>query len=282
MKIVALDEKKLPEWAGVVPEELFVDQMLGKSRQHAAGILFMDEVAGAICWEENELSWELQSIYIIPEYRRLGLGSELMESLAARMRKKGIKKLNISYVGEEELVMLLPFLIHCGFAMETIDVSVGVTDVQTGQARLEKLRYDKKIGRYKKLSELTPKEGKICDQWMQTTLGVHIDAYEGVQPASYVILDGIQVIGILLFRQVEDVLRLEYCRVKKEAIIRVVPLLAKAIADLGEQYPGDTRIEMILSNEYARNIYSRLIAGKTENAAICCGSYTPAVYAAAE
>ena len=280
MKIVELNEKILPEWAGTIPKELFIDLMLKKSRHYAAGIVFMDEIAGAICWEENETFWELQSIYIFPEYRRLGLGSGLLEYLAARMKIKSCRRLDISYYGEDELVMLYPFLVHCGFWMETVEVSVGVTDVQTALKCLEKQRCDKKIGRYAKMSELTAKERQICDLWMLRTLGVHIDAYESEKPSSYVILDGINVIGILLFREVENILRLEYCKVRSEAIVRVIPLLAAAIADLGVQYPKDMGIEMILSNEQAVNLYSRLVSGKTEQATVCCGYLTPVVYAA--
>lgn len=278
MKIIELNKAILPEWAGTIPEELFIDLMLQKNRYFAAGVTFMDEIAGAVCWEESEAAWTLRSIYVFPEFRRLGLGTELMDYVTNRMEKKQGRTMTVSYYNDDDLVMLSPFLTHCGINMELVELPAGSTDVQTVAQHLQLKNLEKKIGRYSKLSDLTQKERQLCDSWMLGNLGVHIDAYENVKPASYALLDGRNVLGILLFREVDEVIRLEYCKVKSEAIVRVIPLMALAAENLSRQYAGKTKLEMILSSDQAINLYSRLIGGATEKTSICCGYYIPNKY----
>ena len=179
--------------------------------------------------------------------------------------------MTVSYYNADELVMLSPFLTHCGINMETVELPVGRTDVQTVAKNLESIKFEKKIGRYSELNKLTERERQLCDSWMLDNLGVHIESYENAKPASYVLLDGRNVTGILLFREVEQVIRLEYCKVKSEAVMRVIPLMGLAAGNLSRQYAGDTRLEMILSSDQAINLYSHIVGGAMEKTSICCG-----------
>lgn len=275
MEIKELKQNLLPEWAGAIPEELFVSLMQGKKNRHAAGARFLDEAAGAICWEENEAGWTLQSIYVFPEYRRLGIASELVAHLSDRMQKEKSKLLTMTYNDEEELVMLEPFLIHCGFRMETMTMPLGVTLLSTVQKRLEDPKLPKKVGSFARLHELKQRERLLCSQWMEKNLQESIDSYATAAPSSYILLSGSQVDGILLFGQSGNVLSLDYIQFRSSAIARVLPLLSIAVRDLSKAYPPDTRIEMLLSNERAVNLFSRLTGSGMEAVTIHHGSFTP-------
>lgn len=275
MEIVNLNKTILPDWAGTIPEEVFIHLMQQAPGYYAVGITFMNKIAGAVCWEEEDGSWELQSIYIFPEYRRLGLGSELVAVLAERMATKSCNLLTVAYEEEDERITLQPFFTYCGFRMEPVEMMVGITDVGTVRKRLEDPRLVRKLGRCLRMHQLTSRERRLCDQWLMKVMGEHVDAYEVKKPASYVIFDKESVAGILLFSEEEDVISLDYFKVRSDSAVRVLPLLATAASDLHRQYPPDTRVEMILSNDHVRSLYARLTEGVTEQEMICCGYFSP-------
>lgn len=275
MEIQELKQELLPTWAGAIPEELFVSLMQGKKNYHAAGARFLDETAGAICWEENEAGWSLRSIYVFPEYRRLGIASELIAQLSARMQKENSKLLTITYNDEEDLVMLEPFLTHCGFRMETITMPLGVTQLSTVQKRLEDPKLPKKVGSFARLHELNKRERLLCSKWMEKNLQESMEPYATAKPSSYILLNESQVDGILLFGQAEDSLTLDYIQFRSSAVARVLPLLSVAVRDLSESFPPDTRIEMLLSNERAVKLFSHLTGSDIESVTIHHGSFIP-------
>ena len=273
MEIIDLNKKILPKWAGVVPEELFVELMMERDNRFACGVTFMDQVAGAVCWEENGAIWKLQSIYIFPEFRRLGLGSELIHELEKRLWNKKGKKLTVTYGDEDELVMVSPFLTYCGFEMEEVDIPEGITTLEGILEGLKSNGILDKTGKCTRLYQLTAKDRNVCRALILKELGENMDNYLFRKPASYAVMDQNEVIGLLLFREEGDHLVLDYCKIKRASAARMLPLFAAAANDLSSKYPPDTKVSMILSNEAAVNLYSRLVGNTYQDATLINGCF---------
>lgn len=273
MKITDLNKENLIEWAGSIPEEVFVELMMGNPHYHGAGVTFMDQVAGAVCWEENQSVWKLQSIYIFPEHRRLGLGSELMDYLFEKMEEAGCNKLIVNYENDGERITLQPFLRYNGFDVDYLEMDLGRTNLQTIWERLKPFRLAKKLGTYSKICELKGLEKEICEQWMFKKIGEHVEEYDGTKPFSYVIINKMKVAGILLLKEQEGVISVDYFKIKEHSVTRALPLLAAALEDLCKQYPMDTEMEMVLTNEKAVNLYLRIAGENIEKTTECVGVY---------
>ena len=57
MELIRLQRDTLSEWAGFIPEELFLELMRSGRHLYAVGVVFKDEPRGAVCWEEKEREW---------------------------------------------------------------------------------------------------------------------------------------------------------------------------------------------------------------------------------
>ena len=276
MEIIQLKQESLSEWAGFIPEELFLKLMRGGRHLYAVGVTFKDEPQGALCWEEKEREWVLQSIYINPEYRRLRLGSELVAHLSDEMKKKNCEQLTVSYEQAGERESLTPFLRRCGFMIETMELPLGVTTLEMVIEALKKHdAFRKKSGRIRTLDQLSKRERYLCNEWLLQEIGESISSYVQELPASHVLMKEDEVTGILLFSEQQHTISLDYCWVRQDCMASFFPLLAVAANDLYGHYPVDTRIEMILSTEQVQSLYLRLLGEEREAVILCKGHFLP-------
>lgn len=276
MELIRLQRDTLSEWAGFIPEELFLELMGGGRHLHAVGVTFKDEPAGALCWKENEKEWVLQSIFIHPEYRHLRLGSELVAYLSEEMKQKNCEQISVSYEQEGERESLTPFLRRCGFMMETMELPLGVTTLEKVIEALKKYdAFRKKKGRIRPLYQLSKRERYLCNEWLLREIGESIRPYVQECPASYVIMREDELTGILLFSEQQHAISLDYCWVRQDCMTNFLPLLAVAANDFYGQYPTETRIEMILSTEQVQSLYTRMLGEERETAILCKGHFSP-------
>ena len=275
MEILQLKQESLSEWAKFIPKELVEEWMYGRHPLYAAGITFQDEPQGALCWEENEKEWVLRSIYIHPEYRRMRLGSELVVYLSDRMKEKNCRQLTVSYEPEGERVTLTPFLDHCGFLVESMDIPVGVTTLGQVIASLKEHNAFQKKGRIRRLGELLKQERYICSEWLFHQIGEDLRPYVKDHPSSFVLMKEDEVNGILLLNELNDSISLDYCWVKQESAASLLSLLAVGADELYKHYPENKQIEMILATDQAKKLYSRLLGEVSEQMILCKGYFEP-------
>lgn len=276
MELIRLQRDTLSEWAGFIPEELFLELMRGGRHLYGVGVTFKDEPQGVLCWEEKEKEWVLQSIFIHPKYRRLRLGSELVAYLSEEMKKKNCEQLSVSYEPAGERETLTPFLRRCGFMIEAMELPLGVTTLEKViEVLKEHDAFRKKKGRIRTLDQLSKRERYLCNEWLLQEIGESISSYVQERPASYVILKEDELTGMLLFSEQQQGISLDYCWVRQDCMVNFFPLLAVAANDFFGHYPGDTRIEMILSTEQVRSLYSRLLGDEKEQIVLCKGHFSP-------
>ena len=275
MKLVVLDQKVLPDWAGFLPEETFIELMNGRRHMYAMGVEFFDEPQGAMCWEEKENEWILNSIYIHPKYRRLGLGSELIAALSEKMKNKNCQDLSVSYEQAGDRETLTPFLCRCGFMMETMELPLGVTTLADAIASLQEHHAFKKKGRVKSFVQLSKRERYLCNQWMSEEIGERITSYIQESPSSFVLLKDDEIAGMILLSEQQKTISLDYCWIRQDSTASFLSMLAVAANDLYAKYPVETPMEMILSTDQADQLYTRLLGGKRAQITLCKGSFSP-------
>ena len=275
MELIRLQRDTLSDWAGFIPEELFLELMRGGRHLYAVGVTFKDEPQGALCWEEKEKEWVLQSIFIHPEYRRLRLGSELVAYLSEEMKKKNCEQLSVSYEQAGERETLTPFLRRCGFMMETMELPLGVTTLADAIASLQEHHAFKKKGRFKSFDQLSKRERYLCNQWMSEEIGERITSYLQESPSSFVLLKDDEIAGMILLSEQKKTISLDYCWIRQDSTASFLSMLAVAANDLYAKYPVETPMEMILSTDQADQLYTRLLGGERAQITLCKGSFSP-------
>lgn len=278
MRLIPLNQTTCMGWAQFLPEEIFVDLIRGDRQVHAVGIEFMDEPAGAAGWEEQDNAWVLRNIYVLPGYRRLGLGRELLAHVVTRMREEDCERLSVSYEQEAwgEKAALTPFFVNCGFLMEQISLPLGVTRLDTAIAALQKMNAFKKKYRFRVLEELSTRERYLLNEWLLEKTGDRLSRYLATSSDGCIAMRDGEINGVLLWSRSDEAIRLDYCWVSREQKHLFLPLLAY-VADLlrTECETSDPDIEMVLSTEQAMQVYTRLLGDTATigSDTFCTGEY---------
>lgn len=289
MGIELLNQTTYAKWAQDLPEEIFIELMRGCRGVHAIGVTCQDQPCGAACWEEQDTAWVLRSIYVLPAYRRQGLGRGLLAYIAKQMSGEG-RCLTVSYECEpgRDNLALLPFFKSCGFQMEVMEIPLGITDLETVRMALQERGAYKKMAALRPLGELTTREKHIFNEWLIDKTGEHLSRYLASDAGGCAVMRDGELYGAILYSIYGTRVRLDYCWVNGEYKQLFLPLLAGAADELGrrltcdpalpadqgdmkEDIKEDIKIEMILSTEQALQVYTRLLDSDMEQTILCMG-----------
>lgn len=273
MKIISLEQNSISDWEEFLPEEIVTELMRTDCDMHAAGVTFLREPQGAIAWEEKGDEWLLHSIYISPRSRRLGLGSALVSHVTEEMADKDVERLSVSYDPQGERVTLTPFLINRGFMVEPYELTLGVTTLKEVTASLRKYDDFQRSRSCRPLHQLSQSERELCGQWLLEKTGESIRHYLKKSPESFVLMRDHTVAGMMLFRDQSGVISLDYCWISPDVSEGFLSMASVATDSLNDCYPGNTRIEMVLSTGQAEKLYSHMLGEKREHIMICKGHY---------
>lgn len=275
MKIVPLNYRILADWARFLPESVFVGLMQENPRLRAAGVIFLQEPQGAVVWEEREEEWILESIYVARKARRLGLGRALLAHLSGELARSKCPRLTVSYVQQGERRALTPFLLKCGYRVETYEVPLGAVTLGTVRRVLEEKHILQRAGGTKPLYQLTGQENLQCREWLFQKTGETLYRYIGKDPASFLLMREGKIAGVALLSREAEAISLDYCQIAAGREQELFLLLADAVCDLSTQNREDVRIEMVLSTAQAQSLYEHLFGEARETVTLCKGSCVP-------
>ena len=281
MRLIPLNQATCAGWAQVLPEEIFVDLMRGNRQVHAVGVTFQEQPCGAACWEEQDMAWVLRSIYVLPQYRRLGLGRELVTYVAGQLLTEEGRHLTVAYEGKPDgdSRALMPFLTSCGFMMERVELPLGVTDLGSVRDALQRRNAFQKMGGFRTLDELTTREKHLVNEWLIDRTGDRLSRYMGASANGFAAMRDGELYGIVLYSGHGASTRLDYCWVDRVHKQILLPLLAAAVGELCTRLDGKTeayasaKIEMLLSTEQAIQLYLRLLEADIELAVLYVGEW---------
>lgn len=271
MRCELLSPGELTDWAACIPQELFVELMNGREGIYALGVWFLGEAQGALVWKEDGQSVALESIYIRPQARRLGLGTALIRRFVRETRSEE-REIFVSYVEEGERCLLTPFLRDNGFFVDTVAFPAGtVTLRQLNEELLPQLRTNRSGVR--PIWQLSVREQGVCEKWLKEQLDLPMQPYLSAEPASFAAIRGGEVQGAVLLRRQEKGIALDYCWIMQSNPIVLAKLLAYAIEHLDELYAPETMVRMTLSTTQAQALFERLFGQTEEMSCFCSGIY---------
>lgn len=271
MRCELLSPGELADWAACIPQELFVELKNGREGIYALGVWFLEEAQGALVWEEDGQSVALDSIYIRPQARRLGLGTALIQRFLREIRTEE-REISVSYVEEGERSLLTPFLRDNGFFIDTAAFPAGaVTLRRLNEELLPQLKTNRSGVR--PICQLSVRERGVCERWLKEQLDLPIQPYLSQEPASFAAIRGGEVQGAVLLRRQGEDIALDYCWIMQSNPMVLAKLLACAIEHLDEFYAPETRVRMALSTAQAQALFERLFGQTEGKTCFCSGIY---------
>lgn len=271
MKCELLSPGELAEWAACIPQELFVELVNRRGGHYALGILFLGEAQGALIWADNDQGVLLESLYVRPQARRLGLGKALVQRFLREVRQGG-RRITVSYVEQGERRLLTPFLQDSGFMIDRVDFPAGAVRLRRlTEDLLPQLGTDR--SGIRPLYQLSARERSVCEEWLQEQLGQPLKPYLVTEPASFAAMKNGEVWGAVLLRRQGEEMNLDYCWIRQSNPMVLAKLLACAIEHLDALYAPETVVRMTLSTAQAQTLFGRLFGQTEEKTSFCNAAY---------
>ena len=263
MRYRSLEEMNKEALRKLFPPELMLPISRGDLKGGVA--CFAGEPAAAAAWrrDKEEGYGELLSFYVLPEARRLGIGSALLSAVIKEMGEDHRKGISFRYSEYADRTALTPFFNDRGY--ETV-----VQEMPLGRLTLGEIR-DHFAGKgFDKLEksgccvyELPKKDRIAVREKLEQISGQPADEYDREWPGSYALYENGKLKAALFLREErEGVLSLDYLFSNGNAR-EMTGLLAGAAKRLLKHYPEDTGMEMLLSTDQGRKLYEGLF-GKTK------------------
>ena len=262
------------EYMDMVPHEF--DNGLVSGRYFAIGAKLAGRVVGAAVWEapdEKKLG-TLHSIYVAPEARRLGTGTELLRALTEKIEENGLEGLEFSYVAEGDRLTLSPFFEKYKVELDISPCELGSVTLKEVLEAMTKKNIKAQNASGKRLSEIPKSEYPVIDKWMHRHIGECVTDYLSLGSAGYISMNNGNVESALLFStEFEGVLNLTYAYAAKGSEVKLPGLMALAVLDLTRNPFADITIEMLLVNEASRKLYEGLFGPAPFKVSVVRGAF---------
>ncbi len=116
MKFIGFEEAKDSDLESLFTRE---QMLLLKQQELKGGVCVMArQTVGAIAWQKKDDAGELRYLYVLPEARRLGAGSLLVESAVRQMRSAGLEEICFEYSDRFDRTSFTPFFNDIGYVTE--------------------------------------------------------------------------------------------------------------------------------------------------------------------
>ncbi len=225
----------------------------------ALGLIEEDEAVGALVLSEEDGVCTIESIFVVPEHRRKGGGTLLLNALKECGSEAGIKDFLI-YYGEDEILTV--FLRKQGFTCmkkaEVMEISVNMI---LSSETFQKLRGKEPEEGIRFLKDLSKQETKAL-QDMITEGGFQRDLLEGpdlVPELSYAAFEGEKPEGVLIANRVDEDIFVSLLLVddNKQSILR--KLLSAFSNSLIHQAKKGSVLKFINRNEKLKATLEKMI-----------------------
>jgi GNAT superfamily N-acetyltransferase len=250
MRTEAINQENIKEYQGIIPSGYLLKVSEGALR--AEGALFGGSVAGAVIWHDEKSDMVLDFIYVMPEYRRLGVGSMLMEQLSGQ-------HLQFSYVASGDRVTLEPFFDALDVYTERSDCPVGSITLRDVKDGFETKKVSRAGIKGLTVDELTFQEKGVVTNWLKSDFGVDFDSYNDPKvPSVFYLKDNEIEAALVMGMGGEGLIDLDlaYCSPGNEVLF--AGLFNKAVSELEKNFDDDVRIEMLLTTDEGAGLYTGL------------------------
>ena len=247
IKVVSITKDKAEHFASIIPDNIITLLKKGKPVTAFAAIT-ENQVIGALSGAVEGGDFRIDSIYVVPGFRRKGVGTALMNSLKEILEDEDYLIIaEYTAVTDEDLI-LWPFFTSCFFE-EDMDFSPYYCKSKLKDFRVRIKNSGILHEDIKALSRLS--EDDIKRAW-NSGLDVTMDFLTSKsldRDASFVVLDrGIISSGCLVENIQEDMIRIHSVEAGTVDVEKLLKHLAYTEVDLKEKYSEDTEIIFLVGN----------------------------------
>lgn len=249
MNVKSIDKNNFPDYSDYIPEEFW--DCIDNEKAFAYGADFSDTPAGAILWfSEDDSNAELRSIFVAPEYRRLGVGTELISPIRDR-------KICFCYEELGDKVSIRDFLAAVGIESEELSFGYGELTVGEAMRHFAEANIDssKEYGCF--YEELSRTEKKAVREFLEKR-GEYSGVYERNGGDSLFYISKNKVRAAILLSEGEDMISCDYVFFEKGKMVIFFGMLARAAKHLKSRYDENERISFYLSTDDGRKLYEKL------------------------
>ncbi|MCR5278234.1 MAG: GNAT family N-acetyltransferase [Lachnospiraceae bacterium] len=261
MRREIINKDNVQLYIDMIPSDL--EDLLFQKNVHAFGAVFAETPVGAVIWADTEgdTYGRLLSLFVVPEARRLGVGTYLLETVASDMVDAGKEGIAFKYNESGDRRFLTLFFNIVGFETDTSDVPVGrVTFGDAARALKDLPGIETEAGI--PVSHLAGKEKAVLHNWISRMSPENASIYMRTKPDSFAVIDDGEVKGALLFRKEdEETISLDYAYSSNPRSL--IGMLSLALKTIAPECTKDTRLEMLLATDAGRGLYEKLF-GPTE------------------
>ncbi|MCR5251294.1 MAG: GNAT family N-acetyltransferase [Lachnospiraceae bacterium] len=258
MRYRSLDEMDKERIRKLFPEELALPIAKGELRGGVA--CFAGEPAAAAAWrrDKEEDYGELLSLYVLPEARRLGLGSALLSAIVREMRDDKRKGISFRYGDQADRSALTPFFNDRGFETTVTEMPLGRVSLREIRDAFAKKGFDRLPDGGVCVFDLPKPERLEIRKELTALSGEDEDEYDREWPGCYVIRDGKKLRSVVFLREErEGVLSLDHLFHNGNPK-ELTGLLGAAVKRMLTHYPEDMMIEMLLATQQGEKLYTGL------------------------
>ena len=262
MNIMSFDEVSAQEAVSFLPADYFY--LFKKNELKGAVAYFAKRLVGAVAWKAKDKTAELLSIYVAPEARRLGVGTDLLQDAVQNMKKAGCSEIHFKYSEYGDRTSLAPFFNNNGFETDVDEIPLGKKPLSEMIAGVGKKGVDKAKGEGACIFEMDGREKAAAKNALTEMSDQDIDIYDKQWPGTYVIMDGAKVLTAAFLREEgEGTISIDYL-FNSGTSKDLASLLRRIIERIGDHYPGDTEVEMLLATESGEKLYEAMF-GKADS-----------------
>lgn len=267
-----LTKETLPYYANMIPKELYPKITSGSSMVLGAHLGQMP-IGALVCTQKIQDS-TLQSIYIMPFARRLGIARSLLEAYVAQMRRLAVRKASFRYLEDGDRLTLAPFFENVGILCNTIDRELALITLAEASECLPLSQSSSTHRSGTSIQACTRDERMLLYRFVQDQINADLSEASWTSAEGYMILKDQVLQGLSLFREDDGQLILEYLYVQENHPLLLASLLARSTQILQEKYPESTNIRMILANSASQKLFHRLQSGQTQPIRLRYGTIT--------
>ncbi len=265
MSAFEMDIQRIGDYKNLIPGELYAGVETGQFM--CVGGAYLDEPAGALVYEELSAGGVLiRSIFVENDYRRLGIGSEMMEEILD-------KKILFTYEATGDRASLEPFFDSLDIDTIRLDCPICYLPLKTIEDRMKEFGTFNVVDKGSTFADLSTDDRKVAMKWMVEACNERGEAYEWIHPDSAFLIEDGRVRACVLVSDMETgLLSVDLVYSDHNDARMLMGLLSRILINVGLDYEKTTDVKMIMTAEDGRKFFEKIF-GKAE--------YTVPVIAAA-
>ncbi len=232
----------------------------------ALALVEEEQIYGAIACEHRDFEIAVRALYVLPEYRRQGYGTTLLEAAAdIAAYYDGLEVFTTDFTEAlDEDNGLKEFFTFAGFELEEDPDAVAYQVTIGDLIEAKGLQVSDIPSQIENYAHLTSGERGLLLQEPHPFMPLYMDGGWIEPEASCFLNDEYGMLGCVVFVSGPDDLSLEWVRIDPKASIHLIPMLAYSARALAAKYPRDKKLIIPVISAESHKLVKHLFGDRLE------------------